>query len=53
LTDLGTALLRAGQPEEATKAYQDAVAIFRDTGDEYAVGEALEGFRTAHATRRA
>jgi hypothetical protein len=41
LNKLGLVLTEAGRPEEALVAFQDAAAIFRETGDRHRREEAL------------
>ncbi len=43
----------AGQFEEAITAFQDAAAIYRETGDRYREGIALESLERARAAQQA
>jgi hypothetical protein len=50
---MSVALRQVRQFDEAITACQDAAAIFRETGDEYNEGVALENLQRARAAQRA
>jgi hypothetical protein len=46
-------LIEAGKPGDAVGALHEAIAIFRETGDHHAEGNALHNLECARAALRA